>query len=247
MSADFTLEAYRALLSSFSERGYATVDFSEVLSEQRHLLLRHDLDMSIEAALQVARVEHAIGMKATYFVLLRTEFYNPFSEIARETLFEIMNLGHRIGLHFDASLYQGGGGDFENVVDWECETLSRLLRREVDIVSFHRPAEKLLNLSTPIAGRIHTYQTAFFSDIGYCSDSRGGWRYGHPLKHEAVAQGHALQLLTHPIWWTGQGEGPQARLDEFADQRDAFIRDELERNCESYKAPTGQSRGFKNE
>ena len=105
-------------------------------------MLRHDLDMSIEAALQVARVEHAIGMKATYFVLLRTEFYNPFSEIARETLFEIMNLGHRIGLHFDASLYQDGGGDFENVVDWECETLSRLLRREVDIVSFHRPAEK---------------------------------------------------------------------------------------------------------
>ena len=61
----------------------------------------------------------------------------------------------------------------------------------VTMVSFHRPAPELLGHAAPLGGRAHAYQPRFFSDMGYCSDSRGRWGHGHPLEHPAVAEGRA--------------------------------------------------------
>ena len=41
----------------------------------------------------------------------------------------------------------------------------------------------------------------FFKKIAYCSDSRGSWKYGHPLTKIAIKEGTAIQLLTHAEWW----------------------------------------------
>jgi len=66
--------------------------------------------------------------------------------------------------------------------------------------------------------------------MGYCSDSRGAWHHGHPLDHPAVAEGRALQLLTHPIWWTtGAGRDPAATLERFLGQLGDEVRRELGR------------------
>jgi hypothetical protein len=71
--------------------------------------------------------------------------------------------------------------------------------------------------------------------MAYCSDSRGGWHYGHPLELDAVKQGRALQLMTHPIWWDAPGgESPAERIERFADARDDSFRRELARNCQPY-------------
>ena len=68
-----------------------------------------------------------------------------------------------------------------------------------------------------------------------CSDSRGAWHHGPPLRHEAVLQSRGLQLLTHPIWWhAAPGETVREKLDRFALQRFDLLRAELARNCESY-------------
>ena len=78
--------------------------------------------------------------------------------------------------------------------------------------------------------------SAFFSAIGYCSDSRGAWHHGHPLAHQAVAQSRALQLLTHPIWWPSTvSPGPLPTLDRFVSERDTLLRTELAANCEPYR------------
>ena len=58
--------------------------------------------------------------------------------------------------------------------------------------------------SSSLADRRNTYESKFFKEIGYCSDSRGGWHHGSPLDHAALGEGRALQLLTHAIWWTGE-------------------------------------------
>ena len=59
----------------------------------------------------------------------------------------------------------------------------------------------------------HTYEPKFVKDIGYCSDSRGGWHHGHPLSHSSVKEGKALQLLTHPIWWITKGKSAEKKLN----------------------------------
>jgi hypothetical protein len=65
--------------------------------------------------------------------------------------------------------------------------------------------------SISLPGFVSAYDKRVFSDIGFVSDSRGGWYHGHPLDHPAVKARRALQLLTHPIWWTSEGSDANAR------------------------------------
>ena len=105
MPADFTLAGYRALLEALLARGYAAVGYGDAEPTSRHLIVRHDLDMSIDAALPIAEIEAELGVAGSYFVLLRTDMYNPWSEPSRRALKRIAALGHEIGLHLDSSLY----------------------------------------------------------------------------------------------------------------------------------------------
>lgn len=236
MSRDFTPAGYRALLRALKDRGYRSVDYPEVDPAASHLVLRHDLDMSIEAALTLARLEQETGLQASYFVLLRGELYNPFSAASVAGLKELVALGHRVGLHLDASLYGDTPEALEAAAAHECALLETLLDRPVGCLTFHRPAQSLLGLDRPLAGRLHGYMPRFFSEIGYVSDSRGGWHHGHPLDHPAVAAGTALHLLTHPIWWTGPTPGdPVATLDAFLARRTETLKDHLAANCEPYR------------
>lgn len=235
MAADFTLEGYSALIEALRARGYEARFFADAEPEKRHLILRHDLDVSIEAALSIAEAESALGVRASYFVLVRSGLYNPFSPANRDALARLRTLGHEIGLHLDASLYDGDAGALDDAAERECAVLETIIEASVAMISFHRPAQALLGRSGRVAGRAHAYEPRFFHDIGYCSDSRGGWHHGHPLDHPALGEGRALQLLTHPVWWTARrGEDMQGRIDRFADERAGAIRRELAANIETY-------------
>lgn len=241
---DFSLEAYAELLGALREQGYAVRGFDAAEPGERHLVLRHDIDMSLDAALRLAEHEHAQGARATYFVLLRTEFYNPFSGAGRTQLEQIRALGHEVGLHFDAALYAPETDALEQACTRECRVLEEILGSAVEIVSFHRPAPALLGSEARLGGRRHTYEPRFFDEMGYCSDSRGGWHHGPPLEHPAVAEGRALQLLTHPIWWIGPpGDSIVGRLDGLARERHARFRQELAAHCEPYRDAGGGDAG----
>jgi hypothetical protein len=210
-------------------------DFVEAEPARRDLILRHDIDQSIAAARALAEAEAAENWCATYFVLLRTEMYNPCSAAGLGDLMRMVALGHSVGLHFDPSLYGNDSGELETAAGHECAVLEAALRRPIEMISFHRPPAALLGRVGRLAGRRTTYEPAFFRDMGYCSDSRGGWHHGHPLDHEAVREGRALQLLTHAVWWTAhENETARARLERVATERDAVIRAELGRNISLY-------------
>lgn len=235
MTADFTSAGYAALLAAFRARGYEARGYDDADPARRHLILRHDLDMSLEAALPIAALEAEAGVKATYFVLLRTEMYNAQSAASARALSAIARQGHAIGLHLDASLYADDDTALEAAAAAECAILEQILARPVAVISFHRPAPRLRGRAGRLAGRRHAYEPRFFAEMGYCSDSRGAWHHGHPLDHPAGAAGRALQLLTHPIWWQdGIGATVQERLDRFAHGRYELLRAELGRNCETY-------------
>ena len=236
----FTPKAYGELIAAFLTRGYRAVGFAEARADGPDLILRHDIDMSISAATAMAGIETALGVRAAYFVLLRSEIYNPFAPDNARALKRLCEQGHEVGLHFDASLYDNNGdGDaiaLEMAAETECGLLATLLERPVETISFHRPAETLQGRAGAFAGRRHAYEPVFFNQMGYCSDSRGGWHYGHPLDHEAVAAKRGFQLLPHPIWWTADPyRGPVERLDSFRAERDAKLAAALAANCEPYR------------
>lgn len=230
----FTLDGYASLLQALLAEGYQVRDFADMNPGDRHLILRHDVDMSLEFALRMAAREAEIGVCSTYFVLLRSELYNPFSAANLTRMGEILAQGHRIGLHFDASLYSDSD-DFEQAVDTECRLLEGYLDRPVRVVSFHRPLSGHLGKAGRLAGRLHTYAPEFFGQIGYCSDSKGGWHNGAPLDNPSVQKGRAIHLLTHPIWWMEDlGASARDKLAGLVARQDQLYRKELAKNCVVY-------------
>ena len=230
----FSPLGYRQLLNGFLDIGYCVSTFTDAKAKSPHLVLRHDIDMSLEAALEIAKIENELGVHAHYFVLLRTEMYNLFSERGLSILGQIGELGHKIGLHFDASLYSAS--KLEEAASWEIDCLNTAIGSGIEMVSFHRPSKTLLGKDSKIGGQYHTYQPRWFNDMAYCSDSRGHWSYGHPLDFEEVKSGHAIQLLTHPIWWFKQNEETAVeRLDAFVGCRQKRLQQQLAINCDPYR------------
>ena len=231
-SDDFTIKGYLALLAEITALGYSCRTFLKADPKQRDLILRHDIDMSLEAGLEMAEAEAETSISATYFILLRSEFYNPNSARNRDRIRRLLQFGHGVGLHFDASLYGEDIDALSNAAAGECEMLEQIAGHAVEVISFHRPAKVLLGLPDSLAGRVHAYQPRYFSEMGYCSDSRGAWNFGLPFEQEAVENGRALQLLTHPIWWTGEVATPKAKLKRFLFHLAHEFDQELAAQCE---------------
>lgn len=101
----FTYEAYRGLLALLREQGYALRDFHDYAEAPRCAILRHDIDYSLEQAVRLAELEAGEDVRTTWFVLLRTDFYNAASKAGREAIRHTQVLGHEIGLHFDEASY----------------------------------------------------------------------------------------------------------------------------------------------
>jgi hypothetical protein len=179
------------------------------------LILRHDVDFSLDHAAQQASVNRELGVSATFFVLLSADFYNLASAEGRAALKHLRANGQNVGLHFDASAY-GSEDDLDRAVDREAAILASLLESPPAAVSFHRPAPALLGRTGDIAGLPSAYDPKYFREMEYCSDSRGAFHHGEPFDREAFQRRKPFQLLLHPIWWMRHEDTPPAAaLEEF--------------------------------
>lgn len=93
------------MLSLLKDNCYQVCNYKDCQLSNRCVILRHDVDFSLEAALRFAELEYKNGVQSTYFILLSTGFYNPLHKKARDILKEIKVMGHEIGLHFDEANY----------------------------------------------------------------------------------------------------------------------------------------------
>jgi len=183
MSCTFDLEHYGELLDSISAGGYRYATF-EAEPEAGAVLLRHDVDLSLDAALRLARLERERDATATYFLMTESVFYNLDSEHGRATLEELRDLGHSVGLH---AVYPRASRDdrFDAVVAW------------------HNPDREYVH--EPVSGFVNVMQPPWFTKGKYRSDSNAHWREGCP--HDEL-RAHAfdwLQLLVHPEIWVYEG------------------------------------------
>lgn len=73
-------------------------------SESKDVFLRHDVDFSLDLTLPIAELEHKLGVRSCYYVLLSGP-YNPCSAASVNAMKKLREMGHEIGLHYDLSLY----------------------------------------------------------------------------------------------------------------------------------------------
>lgn len=219
-------DAFHELVAAFRKAGYAFRRFGEPAGPGV-VYLRHDIDFSLDLAAAMAREEQALGVTATYFVMLTSNAYNLLSSASRRRVEEIQSLGHVVSLHFDPVVHQDIDAGFRR----EARILEEITGRPLDIVSLHRPGAFLEDNNRPLPGVRHTYEDAYFRDIKYISDSGGAFKYGHPLDSEAFREGRPIHLLLHPIWWmTGPGT-PSDKVREWQAAAFGFLNDETRSNC----------------
>ena len=201
MSCAFTLDHYRELLAAARAGGYRFASF-EAPPGRGDLILRHDVDLSLDAALRMAQLEAEEGATATYFLMTESVFYNLASPEGVSALARLRELGHRVGLH---AVYPSFALDerFDPVVAW------------------HNPDPEYM--TAPVPGAVNVMQDGWFDPPTYRSDSNQRWRFGCP--HEELRAGAFpwLQLLTHPEIWvypgSTMGQTMRAMLDAERERR----------------------------
>jgi hypothetical protein len=199
MTCGFDLVHYRELLEAAQSGGYRFTFFDRP-PEAGTVILRHDLDLSLDAALTMAEVEAEAGAAATYFLMTRSEFYNLDSASGRSAVERLRELGHRVGLH---AVWPHVDRDdrFDPVLAW------------------HNPDPEYMR--EPVDGFVNVMESPW-ADV-YRSDSNQHWRQGCPHEELAAGRFERLQLLTHPEIWVYPGrtmrETMLAMLDAERDRR----------------------------
>lgn len=208
----FTIEAYRLLVQS-AIKNYTPASFSAIPWGSNFILWRHDIDLSVNRALRLARINSEFGLHSTFFVNLHSQFYNVFESSQLELLHEIVDLGHDVGVHFDMSHYSNLSEDkFCERLDWEAKILQTIMKVDPTAFSFHDPSASDLNHQKEMyAGLQNAYSQKLNTEARYCSDSNGYWRF-EPLPDVLAQLQGPLQVLIHPGWWQEIELPPRSRV-----------------------------------
>jgi hypothetical protein len=184
------LDAYGKLLDA-AANGYRFVHFDHE-PEQGEIFLRHDVDLSLAAAVAMAELEAARGVSATYFLMTRSVFYNLASTEGERLIARLRDLGHRVGLHA-VHPHVDLDDRFDPVLAW------------------HNPDPEFV--SEPVDGLVNVMSPPWFDRAHYRSDSNQHWRSGDPTEALAAREFDWLQLLTHPEIWTFAGQTMRETMD----------------------------------
>ena len=218
--SDFTLRHYEEILLE-TKKNHVFESFSNFDKSSNFVLNRHDVDFSIENALKLAVLESENETYSTYLFMIHSEYYNFLEKETIEVIKKIKLLGHNIGLHFDAQFYEiKKKENLDQMIEVEKNIMERYLDIKIEVFSFHNTTDFTMNCKDwSYGGLINTYSDYFQSNVEYCSDSNGYWRFERMLDFVKANEHNKIQLLTHPIWWTEEIMSPKEKVNNCIEKR----------------------------
>ena len=172
----FSYAEYRNIIT-LVKQNLPIMDFSEITDEVNSFcVLRHDIEFSIDRALEMARIEH--------------EDQNPpqmgDDELVDYILKDIETLEHYYGFEVDRFAFHRCGSN-PGILEKYVEVPGKINCYAEDF--FH-----YFSGDKPEELRVH-----------YLADSNHQWKYGHPLYIDYYDLPQKMQLLTHPYSWSEEG------------------------------------------
>jgi hypothetical protein len=207
----FSLDHYRTILEAARAGGYRLAGFDRP-PERGDLILRHDVDLSLQAAVRMAEVEAELGVWSTWFLMTRSVFYNLLSDEGEKTIARLRELGGRIA-HHGVWPHVDLDDRFDRVVAW------------------HNPDRTYL--SDPIEGATNAMEPPWYEPSHFRSDSNQSWaRDGRPGRcpHVDLRNGDAdwLHLNLHPEIWVYEGDTMQDTMESFLADEQRSRREHLQ-------------------
>ena len=96
---DFSLPVYEQLCKTILQQPVAIQTIHQYLTEKQGdtpvFIFRHDVDRQPLTALNMAVLEHQLGIKASYYFRFTKGVYKP------KIISQIYNMGHEIGYHYE--------------------------------------------------------------------------------------------------------------------------------------------------
>jgi hypothetical protein len=224
MRDSFDYETYWSLVTHIAGT-HRIVAFADVRHEEPETpfcILRHDVDYSPAAALRLAEQESARGIRATYFLLAGTSYYNLLAPEHAHVAGRLVSLGHEVGLHYDIrSFLPFPSAEWGRLLKAQAALLGELARQPVTSIAMHQPA---MHGADPFRdddhGFLNAYDDRFTRDMTYVSDSCRAWRdHGWSM----ITRGEfppRLHLCLHPINW---GETDRDRDTIFREVHEELI------------------------
>lgn len=75
---------------------------NEIASPTKYIILRHDVDLKAENSVETAKIEHSLGIKASYYFRVVPDSDKP------DCIKAIADMGHEIGYHYEDMSLCGG-------------------------------------------------------------------------------------------------------------------------------------------
>lgn len=230
VTMEFTYKEYSRIIAQLKAAEYKITNYhdsDDVSSNEKKVILRHDVDLSLERAADFSSFEKDLGVSSTYYVLVTSNFYNVIESSSRKAIDTILCNGHEIGLHFDETQYKK---QLRETTDRSLR-LSELICREAQImeqvigkgykvktVSMHIPSKATLDSDLKINGIINSYSQEFFRNWKYLSDSEMRWRED---VFSIIKSGKydKLHILTHPFWYSEVKEDKYKKVLDFLKEK----------------------------
>ncbi|MBQ7615499.1 MAG: hypothetical protein IJU77_10675 [Butyrivibrio sp.] len=238
----FSYNDYREIIRLIKETGkYAT--YEEAKNKDEFIIMRHDVEYSVERAYALSKVEESMDFRSTFFFQWTNNSYNILSRKNRDILTDMHERGQDIGLHFALN----GMTDMRMIRDrikQEIDMLSNMLGFEITSFSIHRPSPSVLAENIKLNGILNAYQDEFFSfdpkakpdsdlEVKYMSDANHIWRYGYP-DEETLNSHDKIQILVHPFAWTKKGYDNLDNYKTLVNEKYVELIDSIDNECKDF-------------
>ena len=143
----FSTAEYKKLLLFFKKLNYRFVFFFKKVKKDREIILRHDVDIDVSKAYEMANLEKQLNIKSTYFFLTTSKLYNCLDKSNQQMIRKIYKQGHQIGLHFDLSNHTNKSKKIiSKKLKLEKNILEDCISSNIKLVSFHKPGYGIMIL-----------------------------------------------------------------------------------------------------
>ncbi len=222
---NFTFDEYADIINLLRDNDYIITNYHDKSSDiSKKVILRHDVDLSLDKAFEFACFENNLGVKSTYYILITSELYNLVNVSSIKKVKQMSEMGHDIGLHFDESQY-----NFDENKDWTKQITEAIINERaimetilndvsIKSVSMHIPSNKTIKSNLTINGMVNSYSDEYFSKWKYLSDSNMHWR--EDVKSIIKSKKYSrLHILTHPFWYEKNINSKNNKITYFIDKK----------------------------